>query len=736
MGIVSGPTFAEEVARGLPAALTVAATEAGLAATVAALLRGESLRAYESDDIAGVEIGGAIKNVLAIAAGASDGLGFGHNARAALITRGLAETGRLSAALGGKRETLMGLAGLGDLVLTCTGDLSRNRRVGLALAKGQRLPAILAELGHVAEGVTRRWPRARWLRTTASRCPSAKSSAARCTRTFPRASPWKNCFRASRGPSGNEVTKGRDRRTVPAQRRRLRRLVPLICAWSPRRRTSRTSRPPRPRARWSRRCTASRSPTATGGWRTAGAEVQAWTRAQHAATLNYLDRAAPPVPGMKDELTRYFDRDRTDAPFFKHGREFFKRIGKGEPQAKLYTRIDGKEVLLFDPMALDPSGKTRLGIDRSQSRRDRKLAVGIYSKGSEIQDIRITDSRTGAAIGPLIVGAGNFHWARDERYRLLHAAHRRIGREAGAASLRPPSPGKRPRGRRDPDPDAGREEFLHRVRAGGGRRDGVRYRRLLVEHDPHPPDGSSAEPKTIYSSDKFRAQPSFRTDRIYFRTNFDAPNWKVMAAGYDRPEFAAWTTLIPEQRTVLDDVTVTNGWIVVQDREDVLSRLSVYDKDGKRVRELPLPVFGNVTDSDYDRDTDTMYATLASHTAPYKEYALDGKALDWKLVWQDDPPLDLSQIVAERVYVRRTMARRFRSSSRTGRYWRDGSNPTLLNGYGGFNKPSRRSTSAAIRRSSTAAASSSMRASAAAANTASGGTNRRCWGASRPPSTT
>jgi len=154
VGIVSGPTFAEEVARGLPAALTVAATEAELSASVAALLRGDSLRAYESDDLAGVEIGGAIKNVLAIAAGASDGLGFGNNARAALITRGLAETGRLLAALGGKRETLMGLAGLGDLVLTCTGDLSRNRRVGLALAKGKRLPAILAELGHVAEGVT------------------------------------------------------------------------------------------------------------------------------------------------------------------------------------------------------------------------------------------------------------------------------------------------------------------------------------------------------------------------------------------------------------------------------------------------------------------------------------------------------------------------------------------------------------------------------------------------------
>jgi glycerol-3-phosphate dehydrogenase (NAD(P)+) len=153
VGVVSGPSFADEVARGLPTAVAVAATDGSLAAQVGALLRGDTMRAYESDDLAGVEVGGAVKNVLAIAAGASDGLGFGHNARAALITRGLAETGRLSTALGGRRETLMGLAGLGDLVLTCTSDLSRNRRVGLALARGVALPRILAELGHVAEGV-------------------------------------------------------------------------------------------------------------------------------------------------------------------------------------------------------------------------------------------------------------------------------------------------------------------------------------------------------------------------------------------------------------------------------------------------------------------------------------------------------------------------------------------------------------------------------------------------------
>src|SRR6266567_4687982 len=153
IGVISGPSFAEEVARGLPTAVSVAASDSELAERVARLLRGESLRAYVCDGLTGVEVGGAVKNVLAIAAGASDGLGFGNNARAALITRGLAETGRFSAALGGRRETLMGLAGLGDLVLTCTGDLSRNRRVGLGLARGAPLAEILATIGHVAEGV-------------------------------------------------------------------------------------------------------------------------------------------------------------------------------------------------------------------------------------------------------------------------------------------------------------------------------------------------------------------------------------------------------------------------------------------------------------------------------------------------------------------------------------------------------------------------------------------------------
>ncbi len=152
-GVVSGPSFAREVAQGLPTALTVAAGDLATAEVIADWLRDGRVRVYTSTDVVGVELGGAIKNVLAIAAGISDGLGFGANARAALVTRGLVELRRLGERLGGRPETFMGLAGLGDLILTCTDNLSRNRRLGLALGRGEALGAALAALGQVAEGV-------------------------------------------------------------------------------------------------------------------------------------------------------------------------------------------------------------------------------------------------------------------------------------------------------------------------------------------------------------------------------------------------------------------------------------------------------------------------------------------------------------------------------------------------------------------------------------------------------
>ncbi len=152
-GILSGPSFASDLSKGLPTAMTLASSDSAFAQEAAQAMHGDSVRVYTSQDVVGVAVGGALKNVMAIAAGICDGMQFGNNARAALITRGLAEITRFGLAVGGRGQTFMGLAGAGDLILTCTGDSSRNRTVGLRLARGETLDQIISSLGHVAEGV-------------------------------------------------------------------------------------------------------------------------------------------------------------------------------------------------------------------------------------------------------------------------------------------------------------------------------------------------------------------------------------------------------------------------------------------------------------------------------------------------------------------------------------------------------------------------------------------------------
>ena len=154
LAVLSGPTFAGEIARGLPGAVTIGSRSASFADALAERFRNDRFRVYTSDDLIGIQVGGGTKNVMAIAAGIADGLGFGANTRAALITRGMAELSRLGVALGGKQETFMGLAGLGDLILTCTDDQSRNRRCGLVLGRGGTLDDARNEIGQVIEGVT------------------------------------------------------------------------------------------------------------------------------------------------------------------------------------------------------------------------------------------------------------------------------------------------------------------------------------------------------------------------------------------------------------------------------------------------------------------------------------------------------------------------------------------------------------------------------------------------------
>ena len=413
--------------------------------------------------------------------------------------------------------------------------------------------------------------------------------------------------------------------------------------------------------------------------------VEAWSRAQHAATLAYLDRNAPAISGMREEIARNYDRDRTYPPLFKHGREFFQRAKKGEPQAKLYTRIEGREVLLVDPMAIDPSGKTKIG-SVVPNREATRAAVGIYARGSEIQDFRIIDTTSGAQIGATVTGLRWFNWARDEAFAFIsprtaesdarQEPHRCYRHKLGA--------------------DRATDELLIKM-------DDAKNWCNVYEPEDAPvtvfetgdfwsntikirPVGSTAAPRTVYTSDKFQADATFRKDRIYFRTNRDAPNWKLMAASYANPEFADWTTLIPEAPTVLDEVAVTRGGIIVRDRENVLARLTLYSLDGKRLRDLAPPVFGSISSLGYDLDTDTAYAGLAAHTVPPSLYSLSSDTFAWKQVWQDDAPLDASSFVAKRVYVPAKDGSKIPVFIVHGKDIRqDGTNPTLLAGYGGFN---------------------------------------------------
>ncbi|HTS21461.1 MAG TPA: prolyl oligopeptidase family serine peptidase [Casimicrobiaceae bacterium] len=415
------------------------------------------------------------------------------------------------------------------------------------------------------------------------------------------------------------------------------------------------------------------------------AEVQAWTRTQHEATVAWLDANAPPVAGLHEELTAYFDRDITQPPFYRKGREFFYRTRKGEAQAKVYTRLDGKELLLFDPIALDPSGKTSVGAfvpNRDGSR----AAVATYSRGSEITDYRVIDTKTGEQIGPLMPGIGAFHWARDERYAYVSPRTRE--------SIDRQDPQRCYRHKLGDDPKSDllliamtdakdwcsvyepEEADVTVFETGDFYSNTIRIRPL----------GSGAEPTTIYSSREFRAQAEFRKDRIYFVTNDHAPNFKLMAASYAEPGFERWQVLWPEQDTVLDSVEVTRDWLLIRDKKDVLTRLWVHDHAGRRVRELPLPELGNVTHSSYDIDEDAVYATVSTFTAPGKLYRIDGNALGWSLVWQDEPPLDTSQIESKLVFypskdgTRIPMFLSYRKGMKL-----DGSNPVFLYGYGGFN---------------------------------------------------
>jgi prolyl oligopeptidase len=415
-------------------------------------------------------------------------------------------------------------------------------------------------------------------------------------------------------------------------------------------------------------------------------EVVKWTRAQHDAALAWLDKNAPEVPGLKDELTRYTDRTITSPPSYYKGREFFTRKVKGEAQAKLYTRIDGREVLLFDPVKLDPSGKSSMQ-GRALSRDASIVAVGVQVAGDELPTQYFIDSKTGATVYPPIREAWSVSWTRDNTVayvqpRTQEQVSKQLPLYTQLVKLTQPI--------KD-------QPVVHKFNdakqwGGVGDYEYAPYTLYTLGEGKSAQysiakSGSNETPRVIFSEKDANANIDIIGDTIYAWTNAGAPNGRLLKASVARPEFKDWKQIVGEQKgVVLESFVVTKKNIIVREKRELLSRLRVLDLNGKFVRDLPAPEFGSVTGLSYDRDSNTLYAALGTFVAPFKLYKLDADKLEWQFLYQDESVLDTKDIETKQVNVTS------RDGSKVPMFVSykkgiklDGNNPAMIYGYGGFN---------------------------------------------------
>ncbi len=416
-------------------------------------------------------------------------------------------------------------------------------------------------------------------------------------------------------------------------------------------------------------------------------EVVKWTRAQHDAALAWLARNAPQVPGLRDELTRYTDRTITSPPTYKKGREFFTRKVKGDAQAKLYTRLDGKEILLFDPVKLDLSGKSSLAVS-AFSRDASIVAVGVQVAGDELPTQYIIDSKTGAQVHAPLTHVQSVSWTSDNRVAYIEQrTPEQITKQLPLfwQKLTLGNPVKEaPVVLKWADAKNGGSvhDFEYSTYTLFDIQEGWQQNTLSIART-----GSVEPPRTIFNEKGFSASIQMIGDTIYARTTANSPNGRLLKASAEKPEFKDWKEILPEQKdAVLESFVVTKKNIIVKEKRELLSRIRILDLDGKFVRELPAPEFGSVTGLSYDRDSNTLYAALGTFTAPFKLYKLDADSLEWQFLYQDESVLDTTDIETKQVYVtsrdgvKVPMFLSYKKGTKL-----DGNNSAVIYGYGGFN---------------------------------------------------
>lgn len=414
-------------------------------------------------------------------------------------------------------------------------------------------------------------------------------------------------------------------------------------------------------------------------------KVKDWSHKQHDFTVNYINSTSKEIRGLKDEIRAYLDRDIIGAPFFKANREFYYAKKKGDQQSKIYTRLNGKEILIFDPEKLDPSGKTSISIF-DLTRDGNKAAVGIQYKGDEINAVRIINTLNGEIIGNEIKNVNNFSWTRNEEYAYITY-----------------------RSREDIDKQIPLKTYLHKLN------DNVKNDKFLIapedaknfasvwddEEAPYTfystgdfysktlkikKTDAIGDPQIIFSSTIYTVSPQIKNGKMYIFTNYEAPNFKIMVTDINKPDFENWKDFYSEKETVLEGFVITNNNILIQYKKDVISHISVYDLNGKKIKDLELPEIADVSGMSYHKESNTVYVSFNTFTAASKLFKLNPVNLEWQFVFQDAPPIDTKDIEAKQVFYKSKDGTRIPMFI----LWKkglklDGNNPTLLYGYGGFN---------------------------------------------------
>lgn len=415
-------------------------------------------------------------------------------------------------------------------------------------------------------------------------------------------------------------------------------------------------------------------------------KVVEWTRAQHDAGIRYLEATQKNYPGFRNEIAAFIDLD-YEGPLNKVGKRTFQNVKrKGDKQNKLYTLLNGKKTLIWDPVKLDTSGKTSTsGVEYSYD--GERAAISVQKSGAEITTTYFIDTRTGKSIYPPVQNTfGGLSFTRDQQH-----AYFTIRTQEDVDKQRPLKTYWWKLG--DPvekavlvgtTTDAKNTFYIYDNRYSDVSFSG--------ESDFYSnscwmrPTGSTDKGKLIYESKKYSAYPEAIGDKLYIMTNDHAPNYKLMVADKNDPAFEKWKALVPESETVMQSYAVTRNGILIQDKKDILSRLTLYDLKGQKVKQVELPDIGNVSGLNYDREEDSVYITMSTFTSTAKIYVASPSDFKWRLYFKRDLPIDMNNIVGEiKFYTSRDGTRVPAFVVHRKDMPLDGNNPVLLTAYGGFN---------------------------------------------------